>query len=98
MASSKSVEKMVDSIVDGDLKAAADAFNAAVEAKREQTWANATKNYAETAFGEDVDEDEDVEETEAEVEVEAEVESGEEDDAAGSDEEEDGPIYPHMGR
>ena len=62
MASKKSVAKMVDSIVDGDLKAAADAFNAAVEAKREETWANATKNYAETAFGEDVDE-EDVDES-----------------------------------
>ena len=90
MASKKSVEKMVDSIVDGDLKAAADAFNAAVEAKREETWANATKNYAETAFGEDVEDEDNVEE--------AEVESGEEEDAAGSDDEEDKPIYPHMGR
>ena len=94
MASKKSVAKMVDSIVDGDLKAAADAFNAAVEAKREETWANATKNYAETAFGEDVDEEDNVEE----AEVEAEVESGEEEDAAGSDDEENKPIYPHMGR
>ena len=43
---------MIDNIADGDMAAAGDAFNAAADARRADTWKQAKIDYAQRAFKE----------------------------------------------
>ena len=48
----KNLKKMIDNIADGDMAAAGDAWNAAADARRADTWKQAKIDYAQTAFKE----------------------------------------------
>ena len=90
MANAKEkIGKMVDAIADGDLSAAGDAFNAAVEAKRDEALETAKTDLADKVFDEPT-----------EGESEEEVNDGGSESEEGTD---DGgkptaPVNPHMGR
>jgi len=43
---------MIDNVADGDMAAAGDAFNAAADARRADTWKQAKIDYAQRAFKE----------------------------------------------
>jgi hypothetical protein len=48
----KNLKKMIDNVADGDMAAAGDAFNAAADARRADTWKQAKIDYAQNAFKE----------------------------------------------
>ena len=48
----KNLKKMIDNIADGDMAAAGDAWNAAADARRAETWQQAKIDYAQKAFKE----------------------------------------------
>ena len=48
----KNLKKMIDNVADGDMAAAGDAFNAAADARRADTWEQAKIDYAQKAFKE----------------------------------------------
>ena len=48
----KNLKKMIDNVADGDMAAAGDAWNAAADARRADTWKQAKIDYAQTAFKE----------------------------------------------
>ena len=48
----KNLRKMIDNVADGDMAAAGDAFNAAADARRADTWKQAKIDYAQRAFKE----------------------------------------------
>ena len=48
----KNLNKMIDNVADGDMAAAGDAFNAAADARRVDTWKQAKIDYAQRAFKE----------------------------------------------
>ena len=48
----KNLKKMIDNIADGDMAAAGDAWNAAADARRADTWKQAKIDYAQKAFKE----------------------------------------------
>ena len=91
MANAKEkIGKMVDAIADGDLSAAGDAFEAAVQAKRDEALETAKTDLADKVFDEPAEE-------ESEEEVSdggAESEEGNDDDGG----EPIAPVNPHMGR
>ena len=48
----KNLKKMIDNVADSDMAAAGDAFNAAADARRVDTWKQAKIDYAQRAFKE----------------------------------------------
>ena len=48
----KNLKKMIDNVADGDMAAAGDAFNAAADARRADTWKQANIDSAQRAFKE----------------------------------------------
>ena len=48
----KNLKNMIDDVADGDMAAAGDAFNAAADARRADTWKQAKIDYAQRAFKE----------------------------------------------
>ena len=48
----KNLKKMIDNVADGDMAAAGDAFYAAADARRADTWKQAIIDYAQRAFKE----------------------------------------------